>query len=706
MSSWTLRTWLLRGLALTLVPLLILLIIELSLRLFSFGFNPAALKEISHKNEGFVVNNDPFTWRFFPPRISRDFDPFAFLENKAHNTFRIFVLGESAAQGVPDGAYSFSRQLEVMLRQTRPDLNFEVINTALTAVNSHVLLPLARGLSHRAADAVIIYMGNNEVVGPYGPGTVFKPFLPSLGLIRFNIALRATRLGQAMERLLAAFSGAYAAADAWQGMEMFLNKQLAPDDPRLETVYQHFRTNLRDMLQIFAHRKVPVLLCTVAVNLRDCPPFASLHRADLSRKTLEEWQICYKKGIILDESGEIASALTAYQNALELDDRHAELHYRIARCALHLQEFDLSARSYEMALELDALRFRTVSRLNRIIHETALEFSDQGVKLSDIEQRLRLAAPHGLPGRDLFVDHVHMSFSGNHLIARELFDSLTAWLPQAPKAQPLAPPSVEICVKELAYTTWNHFLETDEMLNAYYLHPPFSQQMGNWEEVARHEQKIIGLSEQIKAQGLNAAIAIYEEAIAKRPDDWRLRWKFAELLQLGLNDPGRALEQYEAMAGLVPHSYLPDSGIALMNLRLRNPDRAIEAGLRAVRIAPLKAEVFNTLALAHQMKGNLRQAEKHFSRAMDVQPRYEAAYSNLSRMQSDTGLVNEALETLRKGLLAIPGSSIMTAELADRLFSSGQGELAMQELRRALLRKPLDKTLNRKLSQLLWKQRM
>ncbi len=39
---------------------------------------------------------------------------------QAAGTYRIFVLGESAAMGDPDPAYAFSRYLEVMLRQRYP----------------------------------------------------------------------------------------------------------------------------------------------------------------------------------------------------------------------------------------------------------------------------------------------------------------------------------------------------------------------------------------------------------------------------------------------------------------------------------------------------------------------------------------------------------------------------------------------------------
>ena len=43
----------------------------------------------------------------------------------------------------------------------------------MTAINSHAILPIARECARRDGDLWIIYMGNNEMVGPFGAGTVF-----------------------------------------------------------------------------------------------------------------------------------------------------------------------------------------------------------------------------------------------------------------------------------------------------------------------------------------------------------------------------------------------------------------------------------------------------------------------------------------------------------------------------------------------------
>ena len=82
-----------------------------------------------------------------------------------------------------------------------PDKKFEVVNAAMTGINSHVILPLARDCAEARGDVWVIYMGNNEVVGPFGAGTVFGSQTMPLPLIRAGLALKATRTGQLFDAL-------------------------------------------------------------------------------------------------------------------------------------------------------------------------------------------------------------------------------------------------------------------------------------------------------------------------------------------------------------------------------------------------------------------------------------------------------------------------------------------------------------------------
>ena len=162
--------------------------------------------------------------------------------DKPPGTYRIFVLGESAAMGDPDPAYAFSRYLDVMLRERYPSMKFEVVNTGSVAINSHVLLPIAEGLAKERPDLFIIYSGNNEVVGPYGPGTALTSSKMSLPVIRASIFVRSTRIGQLLTKV-------GTRKKEWRGMEMFLDKQVQASSPLMKYAYANFEKNLRDTIE-------------------------------------------------------------------------------------------------------------------------------------------------------------------------------------------------------------------------------------------------------------------------------------------------------------------------------------------------------------------------------------------------------------------------------------------------------------------------
>src|SRR4030095_1573736 len=93
-------------------------------------------------------------------------------------------------------AYGFARMLREVLEERCPGTKFEVVNVAMTAISSHAILRIARDCTSFEGDLWIVYMGNNEVVGPFGAGSVFGAKAPSLPLIRVVLAAKGTCIGQ------------------------------------------------------------------------------------------------------------------------------------------------------------------------------------------------------------------------------------------------------------------------------------------------------------------------------------------------------------------------------------------------------------------------------------------------------------------------------------------------------------------------------
>lgn len=257
--------------------------LEVVLRLSGHGYPTAFFVKSPVPGQATVVENDRFSRRYFAPALVRIPKPVAFPPTKSPEALRVFVFGESAAEGDPGPAFGFARILQVLLRERYPDRKVEVINTAVTAINSHVILPIARECADYGGDGWIIYLGNNEVVGPFGSGTIFGRQVPGLTFIRASLALKATSVGQLLDGWIGKFGRRESASpQIWEGMEMFLQQQVRQDDPKMKAVYHHFEQNLTDIIRAGTRSGTRVIVSTVGGNLRDCAPFASLHRPDLS----------------------------------------------------------------------------------------------------------------------------------------------------------------------------------------------------------------------------------------------------------------------------------------------------------------------------------------------------------------------------------------------------------------------------------------
>jgi len=244
----------------------------------------------------------------------------------------------------------------------------------------------------------------------------------------------------------------------------------------------------------------------------------------------------------------------------------------------------------------------------------------------------------------------------------------------------------------------------DEMLNAYFRTPPFTNQLGNAAEVARMERELAELRAGLSPAVLEEASGSYDRAISRSPQDWWLRWKYAQLLYLGRGRAREALEQFEAVTRLVPYSFLGWSGMGFIHHKLGDADAAVASCLTALEAAPTKAEVHNTLGAAYSLKGAADKAEEHFKKAVTLQPHYTAAHVNLSYLYAEGGRLDEAVRAGRRGLAFEPGSAELVLALADHLVRSGAADEAISELKNAQQRDPRNEALNRKLNELLWEK--
>ena len=497
------RWWFLRTGSAIAIPLLLLVVVEICLRVFNVGYPTDLTQPCTIHGQPAACYNLFFPAPFFPPGMIKTPEAYAIPADKPAGTFRIFVLGESAAMGDPDPAYAFSRYLEMMLRQQFPQMKFKVINTGSVAINSHVLLPIARGLAEQRPDVFIIYSGNNEVVGPYGPGTALTSSAMSLPVIRVNIFLRSTRIGQLLTQV-------GTRKREWGGMEMFLDKQVPASSSLMKYTYANFEANLRDTVVAARKSGAQVIVSTVATNLRDCAPFASQHRADLSQDDLRKWTALVQQASELEDARSYDQAMKFYVDALAIDDQYAELEFRIARCLWKMSKYPEADRHFERARDLDTLRFRADSRINEINRTVAS--SSPGVDLVDAAALLSQQSLNGVVGSDLVYEHVHLTPLGNYLLARAMFQSIAGHVAGHPVAQGYATSQAE-CDRLLAFTSYDHSRIANEMLQRLQ-RPPFTNQLNHSEQMFR-----MMVDAQPPAESPDQTEAEYRWALSQSPND-------------------------------------------------------------------------------------------------------------------------------------------------------------------------------------------
>lgn len=645
------RKWLFRLASLVLSPLLVLGLLEGGLRLAGYGYPTCFFMRRNVGSQNLITENEKYGYRFFGSALARKPRQFALPAVKSPETCRIFVLGESAAYGDPQPEFGLPRMLEVLMRERWPGTKFQVVNAAMTGINSHVVRQIAQDCTDENGDLWVIYMGNNEVVGPFGSGTVFGPQVPPIALIRASMASKRMRTGQLLADLGQRWHGQTPDSSYWGGLKMFLQHQVAQDDPRMTRVYDHFARNLADILALGRNHRVKVVVSTVLANLKDCAPFASAHRQGLTDTQLAEWTRLYEIGVKAEEAGRFAEAIGAFADAGRIDDKFADLQFRWGRCCLALGKDEEAHRHFRAARDADALRFRVDSRLNDLIRQTARSRERELIFLVDAEQSLARQSPHGIPGDELLYEHVHLNFQGNYLLARTLAEQIDQLLPENVKLRAKTPRqwlSASGCAQKLAWTDWNRYEAAESMLQRF-SDAPFTHQLDNAEKRSRVQKQMEQLRPALSAIALHETVSAYQRALADAPDDWVLHYNLARLQQK-LGDFAGAAESCRQVVRLLPHCSEVHAQLGVLLARQGQFDEAIRRFDIALRIDPGSVAAINGRGLAMARTGLYDAAIREYQRALKLDPASGETHLNLGMALSAQGKHEEAKRHFRKAL--------------------------------------------------------
>ncbi len=401
---------------LILLSLSILLIVELGLRVISYGGSMRLF--VDHKIENYedyyIVN--PFVGlKYFNNFKATEATNDIFLKRKPENSFRLFVLGSSTIYGFPyEHNLMATRILHKRLQDAYPDKTIELINTSITAINSVTLKDFAKQIVKYEPDAFLIYAGHNEFYGAFGVGSneimTSNSFLRSVHFKLIN--LRLYQLMQGAINKITGNSTSKSGDSVEKGtlMKRIVNdKEIAYNSDKYKQGIEQFEDNLNYILDLANKKDIPVFLSDIVSNVKDIPPFGNIGTGDQS----------------------------------------AIFNFKAAEDALSAGDTVLAKKLYYTAKDLDPVRFRASEDINLIIHKKGKE---KGSILIQAKESFSKASSGGIIGDNLLTEHVHPNIKGQFLLADIFYKSIIGSKLIGPSPAPLTAKSYEYYRQNWAYT--------------------------------------------------------------------------------------------------------------------------------------------------------------------------------------------------------------------------------------------------------------
>jgi tetratricopeptide (TPR) repeat protein len=406
---------------LLLSPLLLLLAAEGALRLFNYGGARSLVIERTVGDKKVYALNDKVTRRYF---TQKDITPAVYTEQtfekaKSDKTYRIFCLGESTTYGFPyPPNINFPVFLKQRLQTIFPDRNFEVINVGVTAISSYAVADFVKELVNYQPDLFLLYMGHNEFYGALGSAST-----EGLGrnrvLIKLNLSLQRFKLYVLARDLVVG------AARLWRGddkkskagkimMARMIGKSNLPiASPEHQFAIQSFIDNTIEIIETAQRHQVKILASTVVSNLKDQLPFETALILPPQQITWDNYAV---QGDKHWENGDSAKADFLYQRALALFPESADANFILGRRYLKIGNRAKARTLFETALDLDLMPFRARTEFNRALLAIG---ADKRVPVVPMHQIFDLNSKDGIPGFEVFTEHVHPNHFGYFLMAKQ-----------------------------------------------------------------------------------------------------------------------------------------------------------------------------------------------------------------------------------------------------------------------------------------------
>ncbi len=383
------------------LPLVLLGLTEAGLRLAGVAVPaPLFIEEPNHPD--YRLANPALITRYFPDPGSApgiQIETGFFLAEKPPNGLRIVVQGGSTAAGFPYGlGASPAGMLERRLRETYPHRQVEVINTAMSAVNSYTLLDLADEIIDIEPDLVVVYAGHNEYLGLFGVGSSLS-VAASPWVTRAHLAMSELRLYRLLGRLLMPDAGANGRDERRSMMARVAgNRSIALDSTDYRRGVAQFRHNMAALLGRYRRAGIPVFVGTLVSNERDQAPFASSPPL----------------------AGDLADPADLEALTGEFPGS-ADVRFALGRAREAAGRYAAAREAYLAAKDRDLLRFRAPEEFNAVLGGLA---DGEAVRLVAVQAALAAAAEYRIVGSTLMLEHLHPTLLGYFLLADAFYDAI------------------------------------------------------------------------------------------------------------------------------------------------------------------------------------------------------------------------------------------------------------------------------------------
>jgi tetratricopeptide (TPR) repeat protein len=410
-------------------PLIFLGIVEMCLRLANYNpdTNSFVTVKLFQGKEYYCIN----------PNMGKDYfashnvgvpEPYeeVFEVVKSSRTFRVFCLGESTMYGYPyPSNITAPRFLKDRLTTLFPDKHIEVINLGIPAVSSSVVLDIVKKVVDYSPDLIIVYSGHNEFYGTYGvASTEYIGYNKTI--LDFYLQVRKLKLmsllREGINHLRALFSNNEAQTRKATFLErMVQDRFLVYGSSKYNKAKELFRQNLVEMTEVASKRNISICFSTLVSNLKDQYPFISLFASGIKKEQREQWERYFQSGVEQEKKGAYDSAVRLFLQAQKIDSMRADLYYHLGTCYRLMESYEQAKTSFIRAKDYDVLRFRASNEFNEIIRGIG---SSPNSWVIDLEKSFVEESPHGIPGNELFSEHLHPNVTGYFLMGKTFCRSI------------------------------------------------------------------------------------------------------------------------------------------------------------------------------------------------------------------------------------------------------------------------------------------